>query len=157
MVWHEPKTTRTREREVRKIIDSKVPLGSGSCHSHKCFSAWLGCFLKWWYPKIIHGLIGVSIINHPVWGVSHNFRKPPLQVVIDQIWHSEIIIGSTSVDSVAWSQWPNGGDSSPLDMHLGGQHQWIQTWTWTACSPNYQNLKRKINWTKPPWLSCSTC
>ena len=42
-----------------------------------------------------------------------------LQVVIDQIWHSEIIIGSTSVDSMAWSQWPNGGDSSPLDMHLG--------------------------------------
>eukprot|EP00434_Breviolum_minutum_P030827 symbB.v1.2.027259.t1/scaffold2785.1/size70456/2 len=37
-------------------------------------------------------------------------------VVIDQIWHSEIIIGSTSVDSMAWSQWPNGGDSSPLDM-----------------------------------------
>ena len=42
-----------------------------------------------------------------------------LQVVIDQIWHSEIIIGSTSVDSIAWSQWPKGDSSSPLDMHLG--------------------------------------
>ena len=31
------------------------------------FSIWL--FLnKWWYPQIIHGLMGFSIINRPFWG-----------------------------------------------------------------------------------------
>ena len=39
------------------------------------FDAWpCGCFLKWWYPQIIHFNRGFSIINHPVWGTP-NFWK----------------------------------------------------------------------------------
>jgi hypothetical protein len=37
--------------------------------------------------------------------------------VIDQIWHSEIIMGSTAMDSIAWAKWPTG-TSNPLDMLL---------------------------------------
>ena len=35
-----------------------------------------GCFLKWWYPQIIH-FIGFSIINHPFWG-THIFGETPM-------------------------------------------------------------------------------
>ena len=35
-----------------------------------------GCFGKWWYPQIIHGLIGFSIVNHPFWGYPYFWKHP---------------------------------------------------------------------------------
>ena len=39
-----------------------------------------GCFLKWWYPQTIHGLIGFSIINHPFWG-THVFGNTHIDIL----------------------------------------------------------------------------
>jgi len=65
-------------------------------------------------------------------------------VVIDQIWHSEIIMGSTAMDSIAWAKWPTG-TSNPLDM--------LPMTSWSGLrTPRGQQWKEDLCWVET-WIS----
>lgn len=65
-------------------------------------------------------------------------------VVIDQIWHSEIIMGSTAMDSIAWAKWPTG-TSNPLDM--------LPMTSWSGLrTPRGQQWKEDLCWAET-WIS----
>lgn len=50
-------------------------------------------------------------------GIYHGPEGSGDAVIIDQIWHSEILLGSKAIDADAWKKWPTGG-SSPMDMSM---------------------------------------
>eukprot|EP00913_Durusdinium_trenchii_P018386 g17271.t1 len=47
-------------------------------------------------------------------GIYHGPEGSGDAVIIDQIWHSEILLGSKAIDADAWKKWPTGG-SSPME------------------------------------------
>ncbi|CAK9063618.1 unnamed protein product [Durusdinium trenchii] len=42
-------------------------------------------------------------------GIYHGPEGSGDAVIIDQIWHSEILLGSKAIDADAWKKWPTGG------------------------------------------------